>query len=113
MRALRMAGLLLAVCGAAVPAVAADRAFTGVFEGTGRACSGNFYIRSRTAEWNTPFSVCKPSGYEVLEKDLSGEKRRLAIRLKARSKYCRYEVIEVEQVSIVAPEACTMPFHFS
>ncbi|WP_198088852.1 hypothetical protein [Variovorax sp. E3] len=101
MRALKAGWLLLAaVCGTGfAPTVAANGAFTRVFEGTGRACSGNLYIRARTAEWNTPFSVCRPSRYEVLEKDLAREKKRLAIRLETRGRHCRYEVIEVEKVS--------------
>lgn len=98
MRALTRTALLLAAV-FVDPSVAGERPFTGVFEGTGRACSGNLYIREKTAEWNTPFSVCKPARYELLEKDFTGEHKRLALRIKSRSKRCAYEVFEVEQVS--------------
>jgi hypothetical protein len=98
MRTLTLATMLVA--GAlAGPAVGGERPFTGAFEGTGRACSGNLYIREKTAEWNTPFSVCKPARYELLEKDFTGEHKRIALRIKSRSKRCAYEVFEVEQVS--------------
>ncbi|MFC5475742.1 hypothetical protein [Paraherbaspirillum soli] len=81
-------------------AFAADKPFTGVFGGTGRACSGGAYIRTKTIEWNSTYSICKPSRYEVLEKNLTEkDHKRIVYRLKDRSKQCRSEVIEVEQVS--------------
>lgn len=99
MRTLIRVATLLAAAVVAPGAPAGERSFTGVFEGTGRACSGNLYIREKTAEWNTPFSVCKPARYELLEKDFAREHKRLALRIKSRSKRCLYEVFEVEQVS--------------
>ncbi len=98
MRALTLAAMLLAAVFVG-PVAADERPFTGAFEGTGHACSGNLYIREKTAEWNTPFSVCKPARYEGLEKDFAGEHKRLALRIKSRSRRCAYEVFEVEQVS--------------
>ena len=78
----------------------AEAPFTGVFSGTGRACSGGLFVRTRTIEWNSSFSLCKPARYSVLEKDLAGKERgRIAFRLGARSRHCRYEVIEAEQIS--------------
>lgn len=87
--------LLIAVC--AAPAVAGDEPFTGTFSGTGRACSGALQIRTKAIEWKSSFSVCKATRYEVLAKDSSPEHRKIAYRLKVRSKRCRYEVVEVEQ----------------
>lgn len=98
------AGLVLALLLAGETS-AADKPFTGVFEGTGRACSGNLYIRSKTVEWNTPFSVCKRTTYEVLEKDFSGEGKRLALHLKTRSKRCAYVVVEATKADSVSPYA--------
>jgi hypothetical protein len=87
---------LLCIAMAAASALAADKPFTGAFSGTGRACSGGLHIRANTIEWNSSFSVCKPTGYEVLDQDASADRRRTAYRLKVPSKRCRYEVIEVE-----------------
>lgn len=110
MRAVSVAGWLLLAAGLSSSALAAaDKPFTGVFEGTGRACSGNLYIRTKTVEWNTPFSACKRTGYEVLEKDFDGEPKRLALRLKNRSKHCRYGVVEVTQASRYAWNATAYP----
>lgn len=77
----------------------AEAPFTGVFSGTGRTCSGGLYVRTKTIEWNSSFSICKPARYRVLEKDLARDHGRIAFRLEARSRQCRYEVIEAEQVS--------------
>jgi hypothetical protein len=79
--------------------IAADGVFTGVFEGTGRACSGALYVRAKTIEWNSTYSVCKPTRYEILEKDMADGQERLVFRLKTRSKHCRYEIIEVAHES--------------
>jgi hypothetical protein len=95
-RAALLAFLVLPGTGAAM----AEAPFTGVFSGTGRACSGGLYVRTKTIEWNSSFSVCKPARYRVLEKDLARDRGRIAFRLEARSRRCRYEVIEAEQVSI-------------
>lgn len=80
-------------------AVAADRPLVGEFAGTGRACSGGLFIRSRTIEWNSTYSICRPSRYDVLEHGLDGDRRRIVYRLKQRSSRCRFEVVEVEQAS--------------
>ncbi|MBO9651252.1 MAG: hypothetical protein J7605_22335 [Variovorax sp.] len=54
-------------------------------------------MRDKTIEWNSSWSVCKPSPYEVIDSVLEGEKRRVAYRLLKRSKACRYDVIEIEE----------------
>jgi len=91
---------LLVLAGTAGTGTAtADAPFTGVFSGTGRACSGGLYVRTKTIEWNSSFSVCKPARYRVLEQDLARDHGRIAFRLDARSRQCRYEVIEAERIS--------------
>jgi hypothetical protein len=80
-------------------AIAADEVFTGVFEGTGRACYGALYVRTKTIEWNSTYSICKPTRYEILEKKLDGDHEQIVFRLKNRSKHCRYEIIEVTHES--------------
>ena len=89
---------LLVIAGASAAATPGPH-LTGTFDGTGRACSGALHIRAKTVEWNSSFSVCKPSRYEVLDSALGGEHGRIALRLKTRSPKCRYEVVEAEQVS--------------
>jgi len=81
-------------------AMAADAPpFTGAFHGTGRACSGGFYIREKTVEWISTFSICKPSRYEVLARDSTAGHRRIAVHIKSRSRQCLYEVFEAQQSS--------------
>jgi hypothetical protein len=90
-----LSSLVLAVSCTAV----AETPFTGKFSGTGRACSGGLFVRTRTIEWNSSFSVCKSARYEVLEKELVRDHGRVAFRFKTRSRQCLYEVVEAEQVS--------------
>jgi hypothetical protein len=92
------AAVLAFVVSASMGPVHADAPFTAVFSGTGRACSGGLFVRTRTIEWNSSFSVCKRGRYEVLEKDFAGDHGRIAFRLHVRSRQCRHEVIEAEQV---------------
>ncbi|MNT51078.1 hypothetical protein D3C72_1880280 [compost metagenome] len=78
----------------------ADAPFTGKFSGTGRACSGGLYVRTKAIEWNSSFSICKPSRYEVLDNELDKkEGERIAFRLQSPSHQCLYPVIEVQRLS--------------
>ncbi len=78
----------------------ADAAFTGRFSGTGRACSGGLYVRTKTIEWNSSFSICKPTRYEVLDNELDKkEDERIVFRLQSPSRQCLYPVIEVQRLS--------------
>jgi hypothetical protein len=97
MQVIKAVGLALLLFAGA--AVAADVPFTGAFSGTGRACAGGLYLRAKTVEWNSTYSICKPSRHEVLAQDLTADHQRIAVRIKTRSKQCRYEIIEAEQVS--------------
>jgi hypothetical protein len=94
----RAAVLAILLLGGLGPAKA-DAPFTAVFSGTGRACSGGLFVRTKTIEWNSSFSICKPTRYSVLDKDLAADRRRIAFRLAARSRRCHYEVIEAQQYS--------------
>jgi hypothetical protein len=98
MRAVTFLALSAVAMATATPAMAGDHTFTGTFSGTGRACSGALKIRAKTIEWKSSFSVCKPTGYEILDQDLSSDHRRITYRLKSQSKRCRYVVVEVEHV---------------
>ena len=99
MRAITFLALSAIAMAIATPVIAGDPAFTGTFSGTGRACSGSLKIRTKTIEWTSSFSVCKPTGYEILDKDPSSDHQRIAYRLKSQSKHCRYAVVEIEHVS--------------
>ena len=90
--------MALALAGAC-PALA-DAPFTGKFSGTGRACSGGLYVRTKTIEWNSSFSICKPTRYEVLDNELDKkEDERIVFRLQSPSRQCLYPVIEVQRLS--------------
>ncbi|UEP28512.1 MULTISPECIES: hypothetical protein [unclassified Burkholderia] len=78
-------------------ALASDQAFTGTFQGTGRACSGALHVRAKTIEWDSAYSVCKATHYEILEKKLDRE--RIVFFLEKRGNRCRYSVVEVEHTS--------------
>ena len=78
-------------CGAATQVAAAP--FTGAFSGTGRACYGALYVRTKTIAWLTPFSQCQRVPYEIIEQRQNGNERHFAFRLQRRSKNCRYGVI--------------------
>lgn len=99
MRALTLLALLACFGSAHCSAVASGEAFTGVFQGTGRACSGALYVRANTIAWNSSFSICKRTQYEVLEHNADQEHERLVFRLTSPSSECRYPVIEVEHTS--------------
>lgn len=73
--------------------------FPSRLEGSGRACSGRIYIRDHTIEWNSTFSICKPSRYETLEKNINPAHPRIVYHIKKLSKKCLYEVIELERPS--------------
>lgn len=74
---------------------AGDAAFTGSFRGEGRACFGGLFVRTKTIEWNSSFSTCGPSVYEVLHHGLTEVQPKIAYRLIRRQKQCRSEVIEL------------------
>ncbi|WP_175701972.1 hypothetical protein [Burkholderia ambifaria] len=80
-------------------ALASDQVFTGTFEGTGRACSGALHVRAKTIVWDSAYSVCKATHYEILEKTLDRDRERVVFHLKQRGNRCRYSVIEVEHAS--------------
>src|SRR5262245_31405462 len=52
--------IVLVVALAMSPGVGgAGPAFTGTFRGTGRACTGALFVRTKTLEWNTTYSRCQ------------------------------------------------------
>ena len=75
--------------------LAADKPFTGVFQGQGRGCWGKLYVREQSIEWNTPYSVCTKTSYTVIQNGLNLTPPHISFALDRKSKKCRYEVIEL------------------
>ena len=75
---------------------AADKPFTGIFRGNGRACFGALSIRPKTIEWHSTYSTCGPTAYEILEQDLLAKNARIVFLLKNHSKHCSHQVIELQ-----------------
>jgi hypothetical protein len=95
-----MAAALVSTALALSPATAlADAPCDGAYRSWGRACFGGAFVRDKTIEWNSSFSTCKPSPYEVLDSVLEGKPRSVAYRIKKPSKDCRYAVIEIVEDS--------------
>lgn len=92
--ALVVATLLVSV-GAAVAAPARAAPFTGAFSGTGRACYGRLFVRTKTIAWLTPFSQCPRVRYRIVDDQRSGNVRSLTFALARRPKGCRYGVIHL------------------
>ena len=101
----RFLGMLLASVLLVFPVCAADSVFTGAFEGTGRACYGGLYIRTKTISWLTPFSQCQRVLYEVIEHGDKGNQRQFAFHLKQRSKGCRFDVLYLYHADTPNPDA--------
>ncbi|RYH16501.1 MAG: hypothetical protein EON54_28250, partial [Alcaligenaceae bacterium] len=99
MHAIIFVGLSAAIGFFTSAATASDKPFTGVFEGTGRACSGEMHVRAKTLEWRSTYSTCTAAQYEVLEKSAAEGHERMVFRLKKRSSQCRYPVIEAARSS--------------
>lgn len=91
----RLVANLMALALLQAPAIAADKPFTGSFQGQGRGCWGKLYVKTRTIEWNTPYSVCAKTTYAIIGKDLDSASPRIAFALDRRSKSCRYTVVEL------------------
>ena len=89
----RLVGIFLLAL--ASVSAASERPFTGAFKSWGRACNGGVYVRAKTIEWISSWSICKPSPYEVLDRSAADEPERIAFHIKQRSKTCLYEVVEL------------------
>lgn len=76
-------------------AISSEKPFTGVFLGQGRGCYGKLYVREKTIEWNTPFSVCNKTRYSVIQSDLNSKSPQIAFALEKKHKRCRYVIIEL------------------
>jgi hypothetical protein len=69
----------------------------GVFEGTGRACSGKLTITPKKLSWNTPFSPCPASAFTLVERRQKGGATQWAYRFIGAPKSCLYKVVVLEK----------------
>jgi hypothetical protein len=81
-----------------------DGAFTGTFEGSGRACYGNLVIKPKTISWKTPFSSCGDVPYEIIEQKSQGSEQRIIYLLKKRNKECLFSVISLHHGDSPRPD---------
>ncbi len=72
---------------------AAPPAFTGVFDGTGRACSGQLFVRQKTITWLSSFSKCRGIPYTTVEQKSEGNQRGYTFLLKEKQRGCLYQVL--------------------
>ena len=68
-------------------------AFTGVFDGTGRACSGQLFVRQKTITWLSSFSKCRGIPYTTVEQKSEGNQRGYTFLLKEKQRGCLYQVL--------------------
>jgi len=93
-RVLRACQAGLTIYLAAAP-VAQARIFTDSFQGQGEACWGNLYIRTKTIEWDTDYSMCVGS-YTIIRKTFSDTPRNfdyILYKLKHVNRTCSYPYI--------------------
>jgi hypothetical protein len=69
----------------------------GVFEGTGRACSGLLKITPKRMSWHTPFSPCPASAYTLIERRQKGGATQWAYRFIRSPRSCLYKVVVLEK----------------
>jgi hypothetical protein len=87
--------LALAALVCSLSATAADKVFTGVFQGTGHACGGWLWVRTKTIEWNSSFNTCKRTPYEILENNLDDKQGRIVYRLKKSNRQCSIRIVKI------------------
>jgi hypothetical protein len=73
--------------------------FLGKLHGTGRACSGVFIVGRKMLTWDTAFSQCVHSPYEIIKQEKVDGNTRVVYRLKSRGRKCLYPIIELSQTA--------------
>jgi hypothetical protein len=84
---------------AAVSPPVEPRVQLGVFEGTGRACSGLLKITPKRMSWKTPFSPCPASAYTLVERRHKGGATLWTYRFIGSPKSCLYKVVVLEKTA--------------
>lgn len=80
-----------------VSSYAHGRPFVGIFEGQGRACSGKLYVKEKSIEWNTTYSICNRARYEILANSIHATVPRIVYSLDQRGEHCRFKILEIYQ----------------
>jgi hypothetical protein len=70
----------------------------GVFEGTGRACSGLLKITPKRLSWSTAFSPCPASAYTLVERRQESNATQWAYRFVDTPKNCFYKVVMLKKL---------------
>lgn len=70
----------------------------GVFEGTGRACSGLLEITPKRLSWNTPFSPCPASAFTLVERRQKDGATQWAYGFAQTPKSCFYKVVMLKKL---------------
>ena len=65
----------------------------GVYSGSGRACAGDLRIGADSIAWDTPFSHCAASPFQVEQRTNDGAGLRVTYRLLRPGGRCRYPVL--------------------
>jgi hypothetical protein len=84
---------------AAVSPPVEPRVQLGVFEGTGRACSGLLKITPKRMSWKTPFSPCPASAYTLVERRHKGGATLWTYRFIGSPKSCLYKMVVLEKTA--------------
>lgn len=69
----------------------------GVFEGTGRACTGRLTITPRTLAWKNTFLPCPATAYSLVEARRTDIGRQWIYELRNPPKRCFYRVVKLEK----------------
>jgi hypothetical protein len=69
----------------------------GVFEGTGRACSGLLKITPKRLSWSPPFNPCPPSAFTLAERRQEGATTQWIYQRVGAPKSCLYKVVILEK----------------
>ncbi len=88
--------------GAAAPP-SEPRLQLGVFEGTGRACSGLLKITPKRLSWKTPFSSCPTLAFTLAERRQEDGTTRWVYRRVGAPKSCFYKLVVLKKV--VSPDS--------
>lgn len=70
----------------------------GVFEGTGRACSGLLEITPKRLSWNTLFSPCPASAFTLVERRQKDGATQWAYGFAQTPKSCFYKVVMLKKL---------------
>jgi hypothetical protein len=83
----------------AAPPPNEPRVQLGVFEGTGRACSGRLKITPKRLSWSPPFNACRPTAFTLAERRQEGGDTQWIYQRVGASKRCFYKVVVLQKTA--------------